>query len=152
MKSAVEIGWSAVIFVYIYIYILDLIKISSAILNLMWWLTNTQTEWRLHKPTFISRVKYNFIAPPMLSTPYRGGGFECSWDSESYTGGSVATGSTTQADRSRGRSQRKRDTLVLQVAGWAWGRQTHTEKIKLFRNPEEGQGSQRAVVPVMIIL
>jgi hypothetical protein len=26
----------------------------------------------------------------------------------------------------------------------------HTVKIKLFKNPEEGQGSQRAVVPVMM--
>jgi hypothetical protein len=37
-------------------------------------------------------------------------------------------------DRSRGRSQTKRDTLVLQVGGWAWGLQPHTAKTKLFRN------------------
>jgi hypothetical protein len=28
----------------------------------------------------------------------------------------------------------------------------HTVKIKLFSNPEEGQGSQRAVVPVLIMM
>jgi hypothetical protein len=33
----------------------------------------------------------------LLSPPYRGGGVECSWDLESYAGGSVATGSATQA-------------------------------------------------------
>jgi hypothetical protein len=44
-------------------------------------------------------------------------GFEWSRDPESYAGGSVATGRTPMLDRSRGRSQTKRDTLVLQVGG-----------------------------------
>jgi hypothetical protein len=46
-------------------------------------------------------------------------GFETSSDPESYAGGSVATGRATMPDRSRGRSQIKRDTLGLQVGGWA---------------------------------
>jgi hypothetical protein len=37
-------------------------------------------------------------------------------------------------DRSRGRSQTKRDILVLQIGGWALGQQPHAVKIKLFRN------------------
>jgi hypothetical protein len=49
-------------------------------------------------------------------------------------------------------SQTKSDTLVLQVGVWAWGWQPHTVKIKLFRNPEEGQGSQRAVMPEMLMM
>jgi hypothetical protein len=46
-------------------------------------------------------------------------GFECSRDPESYAGGSVATGRAPMSDRSRGRNQTKRDTLVLQFGVWA---------------------------------
>jgi hypothetical protein len=38
------------------------------------------------------------------------------------------------SDRSRGRSQTKRDTLVPHAGGWAWDYQSHTVKTKLFRN------------------
>jgi hypothetical protein len=38
----------------------------------------------------------------MVSPPYRGGGFECSRDPESYAGGSVATGRDTHAGQVKG--------------------------------------------------
>jgi hypothetical protein len=79
-------------------------------------------------------------------------GFGCSWDPESYTGSSVASGRATQAGQVKGRRQTKRDTLVLQVGVWAWDWQPHSIKIKLFRNREEGQGSLRTVVPVMMMM
>jgi hypothetical protein len=47
--------------------------------------------------------------------------FEYSRDPEIYAGGSVATGRGTHARQIKDRSQTKRDTLVLQVGGWAWG-------------------------------
>jgi hypothetical protein len=47
----------------------------------------------------------------MVSPLYRGG------DPESYAGGSVATGRVPHAGQVKGRSQTKRDTLVLQVGG-----------------------------------
>jgi hypothetical protein len=37
-------------------------------------------------------------------------------------------------DRSRSRSQTKRDTLVLRIGSWACGSQPHTVKTKLPRN------------------
>jgi hypothetical protein len=59
-------------------------------------------------------------------------------------------------ETSKGRVQTKRDTLALQVGGWAWGSQPHPVKRMLFRNLttslgetgcQGGQGSPRAVAP-----
>jgi hypothetical protein len=44
----------------------------------------------------------NPYAASMVSPPYRGGGFECSRDHESYAGGSVATGRVTHAGQVKG--------------------------------------------------
>jgi hypothetical protein len=40
-------------------------------------------------------------------------------------------------DRSRVMTQTKRDTLVLQVGGWAWGSQPHTVKNLLLTKVEQ---------------
>jgi hypothetical protein len=48
-------------------------------------------------------------------------GLACSSDLNSYAGSSIATGRVSKPDRSRVRFQTKRDTLVLQVGGWALG-------------------------------
>jgi hypothetical protein len=40
--------------------------------------------------------------PPMVSPPYRGGGFGCSGHPESYAGGSVAAGKGTHAGQLKG--------------------------------------------------
>jgi hypothetical protein len=42
-------------------------------------------------------------------------------DSESYAGGSIATGSGSHAGQVEGDGPDKRDTMVLPVGGWAWG-------------------------------
>ena len=44
-----------------------------------------------------------------------------SHNAESYAGGSVASGRAPMPDRSKVMTQTKRDTLVLQVGGLAWG-------------------------------
>jgi hypothetical protein len=44
-------------------------------------------------------------------------------------------------ERSKGRVQTKRDTLVLQVGGWAWGWQPHPVKRMLFRNLTTSPGT-----------
>jgi hypothetical protein len=48
-------------------------------------------------------------------------GLAWSYDPESYAGGSVAAGSSPMPDRSKVMIQTERDTLALQVGGWAWG-------------------------------
>jgi hypothetical protein len=62
-------------------------------------------------------------------------GVENSCDPESYAGGSVAAGRASMAERSRGRSQTKRDTLVLQVGV---GRETNSahRKNQILRKPD----------------
>jgi hypothetical protein len=42
-------------------------------------------------------------------------------------------------DRSRVRTQTKRDNLVLQVGGLAWGEQPHTLKNLLLRKSKKGK-------------
>jgi hypothetical protein len=42
-------------------------------------------------------------------------------------------------DRSRVMTQTKRDTLVLQVGGLAWGKQPHTVKNLLLRKSNKGK-------------
>jgi hypothetical protein len=78
-------------------------------------------------------------------------GFECSSDPESYTGGSVATGRSTQAGQVEGWEPDEEGYPGLPGWGLDVRLTTSHRKIKLFRNPEEGQGSQRAVVPMMMI-
>jgi len=46
-------------------------------------------------------------------------GLKWSNDTESYPDGSTATGGVSHAGRSRVTTQTKRDTPVLEVAGWA---------------------------------
>jgi hypothetical protein len=92
----------------------------------------------------------HLCSPPMLSPPYRGGGV---WvHLRAIPAVAKLLVGPPRPDRSRGRSQTKRDTLVFQVGGWMFGWQPHTLKIKLFRNPEEGQGLQRAVLPVVMMM
>jgi hypothetical protein len=43
------------------------------------------------------------------------------------------------SDRSRVMTQTKRDTLVLQVGGMAWGKQPHTVKNLLLRKSNKGE-------------
>jgi hypothetical protein len=49
--------------------------------------------------------------------------------SESYAGGSVATGRVYHARQIKGDDTDKRDSLVFQVGNWAWGWQYHPIKI-----------------------
>jgi hypothetical protein len=48
-------------------------------------------------------------------------GLVCTNELESYAGGSVAVGRPPIPDWFRDRCKTKRDILVLQVGGWAWG-------------------------------
>jgi len=54
-------------------------------------------------------------------------GKELAWcnDPESYAGGSVATGRATLAGQFKENTQTKRDTLALQVGGWACCQRLH---------------------------
>ena len=54
-----------------------------------------------------------------------------SHDPESYAGGSLLLVGPSMSDRSKVMIQTKRDSLVLQVGCWAWGKQHHTVKKKL---------------------
>jgi len=56
------------------------------------------------------------------------GEFESFRDPESYAGGSIPAGAP-KPDRSKCRSQIKRDTLALQVGGWAQGQHPQPGKI-----------------------
>jgi hypothetical protein len=48
------------------------------------------------------------------------GGLACPGNLDSYAGGSLATGRVSQTRQvNMGRDQTKRNTLVLQVGGWA---------------------------------
>jgi hypothetical protein len=57
---------------------------------------------------FLNRIPTKYVegfmkfSPPMMSAPYRGGGFEYSRDSESYAGSSVATDKSTHAGQVKG--------------------------------------------------
>jgi hypothetical protein len=85
-------------------------------------------------------------------------------DPESYAGGSIATGRATMPGRSKGMIQTKRDTLVLQVGGWARGCRPLTVKKYVSRNLEsslerrglirEAKARYRSVEPLkkMILL
>jgi hypothetical protein len=89
---------------------------------------------------------------PKVSSENRGSAFACCWCEAAYLDaipslswwwglsapGSVATGRATQVGQVEGRTQMKRDTLVLQVGCWAWGWPLTLLKILLFRKPEEG--------------
>jgi hypothetical protein len=57
--------------------------------------------------------------PPMVSLFDVVVGLVWSNDPESHAGGSIATGRATHAGQSKGMIQTKRDTLILQVGGWA---------------------------------
>ena len=48
-------------------------------------------------------------------------GLAWSRDPESNAGGSVATGRGSHAGQVKGDDPDKKDTLVLQAGGWAWG-------------------------------
>jgi hypothetical protein len=52
-------------------------------------------------------------------------------DAGSNAGGSL----TTMPVRSKGRVHTKRDTLVFQDGGWAWGYQPHPVKNKFVQKP-----------------
>jgi hypothetical protein len=55
-------------------------------------------------------------------------GLAWSYDPESYAGGSVAAGRVSRAGQVKVMIQTKRDTMALQVGGWAWVLTAHLVK------------------------
>jgi hypothetical protein len=49
-------------------------------------------------------------------------------------------------------TQTKKDTLVLQVGGWAGGKQPHPVKKYCYETSRGGQGPPRAVEPMMMMI
>jgi hypothetical protein len=67
----------------------------------------------------LSFYYYYYNAPPMLSTPYRGGGgLSVPETLKAMPAVAQLLVEPARPDRSRGKSQSKRDTLVFQGGGW----------------------------------
>jgi hypothetical protein len=67
--------------------------------------------WCLNKVSLRRRYPYFDIVA----------GLAWSEDPESYAGGRIATGRGSYVAQVKVMTQTKRDSLVLQVRGWAWG-------------------------------
>jgi hypothetical protein len=64
-------------------------------------------------------------------------GLVLSHDPESYAGGRLLLVGPPMPDRSRVMTQTKKDTLVLQVGGLAWGLQSHKVKKNIVTKVEQ---------------